>query len=155
MLQISDLFGTRPADEPGRVTELEGLGDPVRQICAGGYTLAALTVGGSIYVWGRQNPGTPNRGPAFADLQAFPNYIEVDGDKDVKDFGLGDSHAIALTADGSVYVVGDNGNGQLGIQDVTCTVWTKLDFAPPQGHEVVGVAAGPRSSFILTKSQAL
>ncbi len=125
------------------------------QVHAGGYTVAAVTEGGSIYAWGRKPPGASSRCPAFADLQGFPNYVEVDGDKDIKDFGLGDSHAIALTTEGIVYVVGDNSSGQLGIQDVTCTVWTRVDFALPAGQLVVSVAAGPRSSFILTKSQVL
>lgn len=123
------------------------------KLSAGGYTVAALTKGGCIYAWGRQAPGTSNRCPALPDLQGFPNYIEVGDDKDIRDLGLGDSHAIVLTTDDDVFVVGDNSNGQLGIHGAACQTWTKLEFETPPGHGIVGVAAGPRCSFILTKSR--
>ena len=125
------------------------------KLSAGGYTVAALTKGGSIYAWGRQAPGTSNGCPAISDLQGFPNYIEVCDEKDVRDFGFGDSHAIVLTTDDDVFVVGDNSSGQLGIlHGAACQTWTKLEFERPPGHSIVGVAAGPRCSFIVTKSHA-
>jgi alpha-tubulin suppressor-like RCC1 family protein len=54
-----------------------------------------------------------------------------------------------------VYVVGENANGQLGLGEVGKGVsgtdgWLKLRFEAPEGSKIVGVAAGPRSSFILT-----
>lgn len=71
------------------------------------------------------------------------------------DIALGESHGIALTADKCVYVIGSNANGQLGLgKDFgIAKSWLKLDFEVPSGWEVVGVEAGPRSSFILTAKE--
>ncbi|KAM5350474.1 hypothetical protein ACJ41O_006979 [Fusarium nematophilum] len=142
-----------PADEPGLVSDLSDLGEPVKKVAAGGYAVAALTEGGGLYLWGAQSTGSQGGHQAFGDLSGIPNYVEVDGDKDVQDVALGESHAIALTADGCLYVVGDNTNGQLGLdKDFKGPVesWLKIDFQVPQGWETVGVEAGPRSSFIVT-----
>ncbi|WAO93162.1 Hypothetical protein NCS54_01069700 [Fusarium falciforme] len=142
-----------PADVPSLVSDLREIGEPIKKVSAGGYTLAALTEGGGLYLWGMQSPGSQSRHQAFSDLSGIPNYVEVDGEKDVQDIALGESHAIALTTDGCVYVVGDNTNGQLGLgSDSKGPVesWLKVPFNPPSGWEVVGVEAGPRSSFIVT-----
>lgn len=77
----------------------------------------------------------------------------MDGDKDVRDVAVGDSHAVALTTDGAVYVIGDNGNGQLGLGEgfgQRIDTWKRVDLEKLGGAAVVGVAAGPRASFILT-----
>jgi alpha-tubulin suppressor-like RCC1 family protein len=81
-----------------------------------------------------------------------PNYTEVDGGKDVVDVALGEAHAIALTTDGLVYVCGENRNGQLGLgREVgRAESWTIVPFLVADGYKIVGVAAGPRASFILT-----
>ncbi|KAL2680572.1 hypothetical protein Neosp_008174 [[Neocosmospora] mangrovei] len=142
-----------PADVPGLVSDLSDIGEPIKKVAAGGYTLAALTEGGGLYLWGMQSPGSQSRHQAFTDLSGIPNYVEVDGEKDVQDIALGESHAIALTTDGCVYVVGDNTNGQLGLRsDSKSPVdsWLKVPFNVPPGWDIVGVEAGPRSSFIVT-----
>jgi regulator of chromosome condensation len=98
-------------------------------------------------------PGSQSRRSAFAELNSIPNYVEVDGEKDVQDIAIGESHAIALTTDGCIYVVGDNTNGQIGLEKGEkdfIESWHKIDFIPHPGWEVVAVEAGPRSSFIVT-----
>lgn len=82
----------------------------------------------------------------------MPNYTEIDGGKDVVDVALGEAHAVALTADGLVYVVGENNNGQLGLgrEVERAETWTSVAFKAAEGGKIVGVAAGPRASFILT-----
>ncbi|PHH90282.1 hypothetical protein CDD83_4083 [Cordyceps sp. RAO-2017] len=145
-----------PADEPGAVLDLADLGEPIMQVSAAGYTLAALTESGAVYLWGRPPHGTHRRRQALLTLNRVPNYVEIDGGKDVQDVAVGDSHVIALTTDGSIFVLGDNTNGQLGlgkngIGEVQS--WTKAPFHLPDGHEAVAVAAGPRSSFILTAAR--
>lgn len=148
---MADLYS--PADIPGLVSDLSDIGEPIKKVAAGGYTLAALTEGGGLYLWGMQSPGSQSRHQAFADLSGIPNYVEVDGEKDVQDIALGESHAIALTTDGCVYVVGDNTNGQLGLGNGSKSPvesWLKVSFNRPSGWDIVGVEAGPRSSFIVT-----
>ena len=72
----------------------------------------------------------------------------------MRDVAIGESHAIALTTDGCIYIVGDNGNGQLGLGPQSAErveTWTKLDVPFAQGSDIVGVVAGPRASFIIVK----
>ena len=130
------------------------LEDPVKRISANGYVLAALTESGSVYIWGRKSRGAHGWGADFfEELSAIPNYCEVGEGLDVQDFALGDSHAIASTTDGDVYVIGANRNGQLGLgqsKDYVVREWTRIRLNLPTSHHVVSVAAGPRSSFIAT-----
>ena len=140
----------RPADEPGLVPDLKNLGDPVKHVSAAGCAIVALTESGSLYVWGRASPsrGAPQ---AFNDICGIPNYMEVGEGKDVRDVALGESHAITMTTDGTIYVKGGNANGQLGLGlrgDEAVDTWTEVNFDVP-GHKPVSVSAGPRTSFIL------
>ncbi|KAF5666150.1 e3 ubiquitin ligase HERC6 [Fusarium denticulatum] len=143
-----------PASEPGVIQDLNDLGEPIKNIAAAGYTAAALTESGGLYLWGMAAPGSHSRHNVFQDITELPNYFEVDGDKDVQDIGLGESHAIALTTDGCIYIIGSNTNGQIGlgkeVQDPISS-WKKMDFTPPEGWAIVAVEAGPRSSFIVTE----
>ncbi|KAI5457387.1 regulator of chromosome condensation 1/beta-lactamase-inhibitor protein II [Mariannaea sp. PMI_226] len=148
-----DVDDSNPIDQPCPVSSLSDLGDPIKKVTANGYNLAALTEGGAVYMWGTQVAGGPDLYYPFPEIEGIPNYIEVDGEKDIMDVALGDNHGIALTTDGCVYVIGDNTNGQLGLgTDFTGVAesWTKVDFKAPPGWEILGVEAGPKSSFILT-----
>ncbi|KAM4066851.1 regulator of chromosome condensation (RCC1) repeat domain-containing protein [Hirsutella rhossiliensis] len=148
-----DVSDEAPADQPGIVLDLADLEEPIKHVSAGGYTIAALTESGGIYLWGMSPHRAESRKRPFLALSRVPNYIEVDDGKDVKDMAVGDLHVLALTTDGSIYALGDNRNGQTGlgksaghgVQD-----WTKVDFHVPSGQKAIAVAAGPRSSFILT-----
>ncbi|KAM0447673.1 hypothetical protein ACHAPV_008509 [Trichoderma viride] len=161
----------RPSDKPGPVPDLNDIAsadDPIKLVTAGGTAVAALTSNScSVYVWGSSPPSTASRtsasassgnsqtqrrGHAFQELSGVPNYTEVDGGKDVVDVALGEAHAIALTTDGLVYVCGENRNGQLGLgKEVRrAETWTNVQFLAADGYKIVGVAAGPRASFILT-----
>ncbi|KAL6855710.1 RCC1/BLIP-II [Trichoderma novae-zelandiae] len=158
-----------PPNLPGPVPDLHEIAsaeDPIKHVTAGGSAVAALTTSGSVYVWGSRTispsskaAGTSHHhhrpGHGFTELSSVPNYTEIDGGKDVVDVALGEGHAIALTADGLVYVIGENANGQLGLGELgrgvcTTNAWLKLRFEAPEGFKIVGVAAGPRTSFILT-----
>lgn len=73
-------------------------------------------------------------------------------EKDIAAFGLGDYHAIALSTEGKVYVIGSNRNGQLGLgllmgpgQGVEA--WTEVEQF--SGQRVVDVMAGPRYSLVV------
>ncbi|RGP76086.1 e3 ubiquitin- ligase herc6 [Fusarium longipes] len=142
-----------PAHTPNVVEDLDDLGESIKKISAGGYTVGALTESGGIYLWGMRPPGSQgSRQTAFTDLGHIPSYVEVDEDKDVQDFAIGESHAIALTTDGCIYVIGGNTNGQIGLGNSVkeSASWSKIDFILPPGEEVVAVEAGLRASFIVT-----
>lgn len=137
------------------MSDLADLADPVHKVAAGGYQLAALTESGSLYVWGTPPGGPGCPAPAFPTLTDVPSYIEVDGGKDIQDVALGDSHAIVLTTESLVYVLGDNSQGQIGLGNLPrcpIQVWTIVKLNVPKGHQIVAVAAGPRSSFVLTSA---
>lgn len=146
-LQTTSLTAS-PANEPCVVTDLLDLG-PVVKVAARGYTAAALTQSGDLYVWGTPTTGVDRQPQAFPDLEGIPNYSEVDGEKEVKDVAVGGTHALALTVDGCVYGIGGDDNGQLGGAG-RLDSWTELGFRPPEGHVITEVAAGHRSSFIIT-----
>ncbi|GAB0142124.1 hypothetical protein EsHS_00002688 [Epichloe bromicola] len=149
-----DITQESAANNLGLVPDLMSLGDPVKHITASGYVLAALTESGSVYIWGHNPGGTKRQGSSvFEKLSGIPNYWEVGGGLDVQDFALGESHAIALTTDGGVYVIGANRNGQLGLgqgRGHDEREWSRVELELSASHHVVGVAAGPRSSFIIT-----
>lgn len=128
---------------------------PVVKIAAGGYVLAALTEGGDLYCWG----GRPGQTPLFEDLSNMPIPVDLGVDADVKDVALGERHIIVLTTDGKVMVRGHNKNGQLGLGDGVGDAdgwveeWKTVEDVPNSAHGgVIGVAAGPRVSFILCNS---
>ncbi len=144
---------TRPAHLFAMLVDLELPGDLVKHISASGYAVAALTNSGSVYIWGQHLPSTTQEQHFFPGLCSTANYIEIGGGKDILDIALGETHAIALTCEGELYVIGNNENGQLGIPSLpSTTTWTKLEFTPPNGSRVTGVAAGPRTSFILVSA---
>ena len=141
---------------PGSWNKVRWLDDlptgPVVQIAAGGYTLAALTEGGDLYCWGSR----PGQKPLFEDLSNVPIPVEISGDADVAGIALGDHHIIVLTRDGSVLVRGCDTNGQLGLgTDVGgpedwVEDWKHVKGIPDGAPgDVVGVAAGPKTSFVL------
>lgn len=111
--------------------------------------LAALTAGNDLYCWGHGG-----RSPVFEDLSEVPSPVVID-ERDVMDVAVGEAHMLVLTADGGVYVVGSNANGQLGLPGVVSTgSWTRINLGSVlgTGETVTGVAAGPRSSFLIVSS---
>ncbi|KAF5006761.1 hypothetical protein FDECE_6883 [Fusarium decemcellulare] len=144
-----------PPNMPSTVADLSELGEPIKKVAAGGYTVAALTEGGGLYLWGAESTGSHSRRRTFSDLSGIPNYIEVDGDKDVEDIAVGESHAIALTTDGSIYVVGDNTNGQLGMGrgfKGPAESWAQVAFNSPPGCKIVDLKARDEPPFYQNRS---
>ncbi|KAM3428066.1 hypothetical protein NHJ13734_008745 [Beauveria thailandica] len=107
-----------PAEEFFTLLDLDTLGDPVQHITACGYAAAALTKSGSVYIWGQHPQSRSKELPFFPGLSRFPNYTEIAGGKDIADIALGETHGIALTKEGDVYVIGNNESGQIGIPSV-------------------------------------
>lgn len=108
--------------------------------------MAALTSGNDLYCWG----GHPAQQPIIEGLMGYPNPVVI-GEHDIVDVGVGDSHLIALTTDGQVFVIGDNKNDQLGLDVERATEWTRVDLGLHEKQKIKAVAAGPRSSFIVVE----
>jgi regulator of chromosome condensation len=143
-------FRNSPANKPRAVAALQDLPTgPVVKLAAGGYVVAALTSGRDLYAWG----GHPGRPALLEGLSGQPSPVLVD-ERDIVDVGVGESHLIALTSEGHVFAIGDNTNGQLGLETRSASSWTRVELAlAGGGHKVTGVAAGPRNSFMVVEKQ--
>lgn len=157
-----------PAESPGRVTALDDLPTgPIVKLAAGGYVLAAVSQGRDLYCWGGYSGRKPVL-PEGVTGEPTPVIVEVtttDGDNeelDVVDIGVGGGHMIVLAADGSLYVIGSNANGQLGLgnegqnddilrEEVRLSAWTKVNSLPP--GKGTTVYAGQRSSFVVINEE--
>ncbi|KAL7624012.1 hypothetical protein AAE478_005569 [Parahypoxylon ruwenzoriense] len=138
-----------PAEKPGPAEELQDLPTgKITKISAAGYLILALTEGHDLYAWG----GHPGRRALIDDLSSSPVPVVVE-ECDIADCGVGESHIIILSTEGDVYVIGDNANGQLGLPVNEVVAWTKVPLHLGVGQAVLGVGAGRRTSFILTKYQ--
>ncbi|KAK4454949.1 E3 ubiquitin-protein ligase HERC2 [Podospora aff. communis PSN243] len=141
------------ATTPGIVPDLSDLPTgPITKLAAGGYVLAALTAGRDLYVWG--HPGraaAAGLGGLGVSDEIMPVVIE---DFDIDDVAVGEAHVVVLTTSGEVFVIGSNSNGQLGLGGVECAEeWTRVAVEKGEGY-VVGVAAGPKNSFLLVSKQS-
>ena len=144
-----DVDDACPANMPCEVTDLSDLPTgPVTKLAAGGYILAAITEGHDLYVWG----GHPGRAAIMEGMGGQPSPVVI-GEHDVMDVGIGDSHMIALTDDNQVYIIGQNSNGQLGLDVKETSTWTKVELEHPERRHITRVAAGPKNSFIIAQDQ--
>ncbi|KAK4460617.1 E3 ubiquitin-protein ligase HERC2 [Cladorrhinum samala] len=147
-----EVTGSFPASTPGLVADLLDLPTgPVTSIAAGGYTLAALTMGNDLYLW-----GDSGRSAALSELKLSsrpePAVIGNEEGKDVASVAVGNSHLVVLTTDGEVYAIGDNTNGQLGISgEASARFWTRVSINLPDKRAITAVEAGPKNSFLLVK----
>jgi alpha-tubulin suppressor-like RCC1 family protein len=146
---VCQLTPSSPAHIPGLVHDLTDLPTgSITKIAANGYMIGALTAGEDLYCWGVQHRARTK--PILDGLQDRPNLVDVDG-KDIEDFGIGDSHVIVLTVEDELWVIGDNANGQLGIEAEEATTWTKVNIELEPDRSVVAVRAGPKCSFLIVE----
>lgn len=144
--QGATLIESSPASLPGTVTDLMELPTgKITKIAAGGHLVMALTEGSDLYAWG----GHPGLRALFQGLSADPTPIDIDNN-DVADFAVGANHAVVLTQDGELFVVGDNRNGQLGLPLERAESWSRVPLALEPGRKISAVACGPHSTFVIT-----
>ncbi|QIW97272.1 hypothetical protein AMS68_002790 [Peltaster fructicola] len=135
------------ADKPGLVEALAGL--KLRKIALGGWMGSALSEDGAAYLWGSGMPGKE------AELECLKSkkgelvtLVELDAEDepDVIDVSIGNGHAVLATADGRVFVVGENAHGQLGLLGSAFQEsWT---YVPGIRH-VTRVMCGSKSTLLL------
>ncbi|KAF7927086.1 hypothetical protein EAE99_005417 [Botrytis elliptica] len=152
---------SNPASQPTLLTSLVSLPTgQIRKLSSSGPLTAALTTGHDLYIWGRTN--TPSIIPELKDSSSFsssddydPIPLDIHG-ADILDFSIGENHMLVLTTDGELYVIGENGNGQLGLGDrekERCEEWRLVDLGFERGStkKCVGVRAGYKCSFALVE----
>ncbi len=114
-----------------------GADDVVVHVASGPDFYFAVTQEGELFGWGDNTHGT--LGDIGKKMITVPTSIKVPGDHDVVQVAGGSVHALILTEDGSVYSVGNNTDGQLGLADVSLATEPHL----VEGLEnIVDVAAG-------------
>ena len=146
-----------PADKPGILDALGGLKIASIQCGPGvGWLASALSEDGALYLWGTPMPGEDgvikclrDAGPgevALVEIIPGMNAEPVD----VVSAGIGRNHVAVVTENGDLFVVGDNGNGQLGLgkERPFLEDWTRV----PSLHGVRQVLAGPKATFAFSFS---
>eukprot|EP00949_MAST-11_sp_MAST-11-sp1_P003633 g3633.t1 len=128
---------------PREVTTLKG---NISKVACGGAFMAGLTPDGKVFTWGRAAGGAlghSNSNPGIPTQVAG----ELAG-KVVVDIACGRMHAVAMTADGSVYTWGSGRDGALGHG-------RRKDERAPRRVEglkgVVAIGAGREHSIFLCK----
>ena len=101
---------------PTLVTWLQG--KQVTHVAAGEVHTICTTSDGSVFTWGNDDYGQLGLGDGESD-RLVPTLVRggLQG-KQVVQVAAGDKHSACVTKDSSVYMWGDNEQGQLGQQDV-------------------------------------
>ena len=146
--------GTTAADTPGVVGALGGL--RIAKLATGGWLSAALSEDHALYLWGAASePGCEGSIRCLREAGAGEvALVELsDGAHreplDVVDVAVGVAHVAAVTADGRLYVVGANRDGQLGMDSPEQFIadWVGLH----QLANVHRVVCGPNSTYAFVR----
>ncbi|MGD9858265.1 MAG: hypothetical protein AB7U20_25270, partial [Planctomycetaceae bacterium] len=135
--QLGDGFIYPQRSTPGQVVGLGG----VVAADGGGFQSMALKADGTVWAWGANDQGELGNGSADP-YNALP--VQVSDLDDVVAVSAGETHDLALNADGTVWAWGQNNDGQLG--DGTILKRTKpVQVSGLEG--VVAVGTGGRWSL--------
>lgn len=144
---------TYPADTPCPIPFLGGI--PIRKIAVGGWVGAVVSHDSDLYVWGGQAGEAKKIKalPCISDGEEV-KLVDIDGEVDVVDVGVGSGHIIALTADGKVWATGEGECGQLG----TGSKAFEEDWVEVRGEwegkgKVVEVGCGVWCSWLLVDTK--
>ena len=141
-----------PAEKPGLAEALGGLKIESVQCGPGvGWLASALSEDGALYLWGTTMPGED--GAIECLREAGPGevaLVEVLPDSnaepaDIVSASVGRNHVAVVTDAGHLFVVGDNGNGQLGLgkKHPFAEEWTRVLSL----NSLSRVVSGPKSTF--------
>lgn len=153
--------------------DIEGL--RVSRVACGEFHTLALTQDGKVYSWGKNTRGQcgrPNQYPdkdddVWAHRQATPplNVGPIEqgfpNDCRIVEVDCGKQHSLALSQDGTVYVWGYGGEGQLGLGTDTmreksvASVPTAISPEMFGNKRVVHIAAGSQFSAAVTEDGKL
>ncbi|MGL4987384.1 MAG: leucine-rich repeat protein, partial [Treponemataceae bacterium] len=121
-------------------------GEKIMSIATGYMHTIALTEGGNVYTWGDNSSG--QIGNNTSGDTAVTSPYRIASLTNVKAVAAGSMHSLALTNDGSVYVWGANGNGQIGVTGTHHVPQKVLD-------SVKTIGAGVHNTFAITTNDTL
>lgn len=149
-----------PATEPGIIEALGGL--KISKIAAGGWMCAALSEDGAAYIWGITSPGLNVKINPLSmedreeDDVALVEIFDDGGEPlDVVDVGVGMDHFACVVEGERLFVVGENGAGQLGLngereeREKGCEEWMEVE----DGRGAKEVWCGPQCTFVLVETR--
>lgn len=134
---------------PGGVS---GLSTGVTAIAAGAYHSLAVQNGG-VYAWGYNGDGELGDGTLTNRLT--PERIDATDLKNIVAIAAGYQSSYALSADGSLWVWGDNAEGELGLDTVTGRYTTPQHLLAPSGYVFTSIAASGNGNTALATLQAV
>ncbi|CAF4909512.1 unnamed protein product [Rotaria sp. Silwood1] len=118
------------------------------QVACGQYFSMCLTLSGKIVLWGSISGKITNDDGLF---YSKPEQLGGFNDRRVIQIAAGYNHCLGLTDDGTVYAVGLNAHGQLGLgHNKGCRSATPI--ACLRGSPIVYIACGAYHSVIISKS---
>ena len=130
-------LGTGHMHDCPEIKLLESLrGIPFQQVAAGSSHSLALTVSGTIFVWGRNDSGQLGLGDLVN--RTAPTLLKLLRTQDIKFVCAGESHTVALTASGRVFTFGLNSSGQLGHGNPLAEGKPPYFVSPQQVFELMG-----------------
>ena len=134
-------------------TKIEAFaGQRVVAVSAGGHHTLAITADGSVWSWGYGSFGKLGHGDEQDQL--LPKKIEAFAGQRVVAVSAGETHNLAITADGAVWSWGYGGFGQLGHGDEQNQLLPKTVEAFA-GQRVVAVSAGESHNLAITADGAV
>ncbi len=104
-------WGSMPGHVSATPVRVQGVPVAVKKVSAGNDFILALGVDDAVYAWGGNGSGQLGNGQQGA---AVIEPIRVAGLSQVLAISAGNSHALALRADGTIWAWGGNHHGQLG-----------------------------------------
>ena len=143
--------GVTRLNTPTRLPSTLG-GERVVSVSAGKFHSLALTAGGSVWSWGNGDLGRLGHGDELEQLQ--PTKIEGLAGQRIVALSAGNSHSLAITADGAVWSWGNGGIGRLGHGDEQEQLLPKK-VEGLAGQRVVAVSAGGFHNLALTTDGAV
>ncbi|XP_074594486.1 regulator of chromosome condensation-like [Brevipalpus obovatus] len=134
-----------------RPTFIDGISHPVIHIAANGMHTVCLTSKGTVYSWGCNDEGALGRDTSSnEEEQAEPKKVHFPSEVQIKKVTAGDSHSLALTESGTVFIWGNfkDSHGSIGLtpqsrEKVSHPIEIELTF------KVIDIASGENHVLLL------
>ena len=89
-------------------------------VSAGGNTVGAIKTDGTLWMWGSNSYGAIGNNANPAGTGAYSSPVQtVSGGTNWKQVSVGEGNTAAIKTDGTLWTWGRNGQGQLGVNDIT------------------------------------